>query len=163
MVEEPYELSKACIEGVDETQGAGSKKTLVDPATQEEITADETEGAAPDETLKEVAKKGPTAEEIVEPTIKRLAAKGVEEIAVLRDNPKHTAPDHDSRDIIRDAAALGGTAADNNLEEEVEETEDIRHKEPPRHAAWEDDTSNGPGGDYPNELKEPGSERNEVT
>ena len=126
-------------------------KTLVDPAAQNETTADETEGAAPDKTLKEAAKKGPTAEEIVEPIIKTLAAKGVEEIAVLRDDPGHT----------RDVAARGGTAAD--ATEEVEETEDIRHEEPLRYAAWEDDTSDGPGGGIPNELKKPGSERNEVT
>ena len=73
------------------------------------------------------------AEEIVKPTLKRLAAKGGEEIAVLEDDPEHTTPDHDPRDTIGDAAARGGAADDNNLKGEVKETENIGHKEHSRH------------------------------
>ena len=40
MVEEPYEISKADMGEVDETQGSGSKVSLVDPAVQKETTAD---------------------------------------------------------------------------------------------------------------------------
>ena len=162
MAKESYRLSKAGMEGVYETEGACSKKALVDLAAQKETTADKTEGAAPDKILKEVAKKGPTAEEIVEPTIKRFAAKGVEEIAVLGDVPTHTSPDHDPRDTIRDAAARGGVAADDNLEEEVEETEGTGPKEPPRHAAREYGTSENTRGDLHNELREPAIERCDV-
>ena len=108
MVEEPYELSKAGIEGVDETQGAGSKKGLVDPGAQKETAADKTEGAAPDETLKEAVKGEPAAEDIVKRTIKRLATKGVKEIADLGDEP-----DRNPRNTIGDAATLElGAAAD---------------------------------------------------
>ena len=73
-----------------ETKGAGSEKALEEPATRKDTTAGETKGVAPDEMLKGAAKRGPTAEEIVEPVIMRLAAKGVEKTAVLGDVPTHT-------------------------------------------------------------------------
>ena len=133
MVKESYELSKAGMEEMDKTEGAGSKKALEDPAAQKDTTAHETKGPAPDKILKEAAKREPTAEGIVEPAIKRLAAKGGEETAVLGDVPMHTTPHNDPRDTIGYAAARGGVAADDNMEEVVEETEGVGRRDPPRH------------------------------
>ena len=95
--------------------------------------------------LKEAAKKGPTAEEIVGPAIEKVAPKGIKDIAVLGDVPTHTAPDHDPRDTIGDAATQVCVADDDELEEEVEETEDNGLEEPPRHAAREYGTSDATG------------------
>ena len=80
----------------------------------------------------------------------------------MRNIPTHAAPDHDPRDTIGDAVTRGGVITDDDLEKEEEETEDIEHQEPPRHTAWEDDTSDGQGNNFPDELKEPGSERYQV-
>ena len=159
MGEEAHELSKADIGEVDETQGSSSKAPPVDPAARKEAITDKTEGSALHRTLEEAAMKGPTAEEIVEPTNKRLAEKGVKETSVLRVNPEHTATDLDPRGTMEDAATRGGITADNDPDEEVGEIREIEHQEPLELTSSEDDTSEGSEDDFPNE---PGCERDKV-
>ena len=60
----------------------------VDPAPRKEATADKTEGAALDRTLKEAVK----------PTNKRLAEKGVKETPALGVNPELTSSEDDTSD-----------------------------------------------------------------
>ena len=45
-VKEPYELLKAGMEGMDETEGVGLERTLEYSATRKEATTDKTRGAA---------------------------------------------------------------------------------------------------------------------
>ena len=127
--------------GMDETKGIGSERTLEHPATQKEATTDETRDATLNGMVKEAAMRGPTADEIVKPTIKRLAKSGIEEIAVLGDDPEHTGPDHEPRNTLGDAASRGETTTDDDLKEEVEETEDIERRKTPKLTASEDNTS----------------------
>ena len=75
------EVLRMPTEGDVELPGAYYPGPLADTIEQDDGAAD---GAA---------KKGPTAEEIDEPTVKKLAAKNVEEMAILRDVPMHSASD----------------------------------------------------------------------